>query len=175
MTQISSAHLLCVSLSSRQLNTADRAIRNLLVRTCELPALLSMIPTITPHKLRVLCVEDHEDTLELITLVLENQFDVTAARSIQSAWKLVQHGGFDLLLLDSWLVDGSGLTLCRRIREIDQITPILFYSAAAYEVDRESALRAGAQGYLIKPASLSELCDSVARLIRTQQMARSGD
>ena len=134
-----------------------------------------MISTITPHKFRILCVEDHEDTLELITLVLENHYDVTTARSIESAWKLAQHGGFDLLLLDSWLVDGSGLTLCRRIREIDQITPILFYSAAAYEVDRDSALRAGAQGYLIKPASLSELCDLVAQLISTQQIARSGD
>ena len=72
---------------------------------------------------------------------------------------------YDLYLLDSWLPDGSGLDLCRKIREFDEHTPILFYSAAAYEIDRELALNSGAQGYLTKPTLNTELCDLVSRLI----------
>jgi DNA-binding response OmpR family regulator len=132
-----------------------------------------MIPVRRFNK-RILCVEDHEDTLELITMILEERnYEVTTARSIQSGWKLARRGSFDLFLLDSWLLDGSGLTLCKRIREIDSQTPILFYSAAAYEVDRDTALRAGAQGYLIKPASLTQLCDLVSELINLQNEASS--
>ena len=71
---------------------------------------------------------------------------------------------YDLYLLDSWLPDGSGLDLCRKIREFDERTPILFYSAAA-EIDRELALSNGAQGYLTKPTLNTELCDLVSRLI----------
>ena len=133
-----------------------------------------MTPTISYHKHRILYVEDHEDTLELITMVLEDQkYDVTTARSIEGAWSLVKNTTYDLFLLDSWLVDGSGLTLCKRIREIDQLTPILFYSAAAYEVDRETAMRAGAQGYLVKPASLGQLCELIGGLIQTRSDVQS--
>lgn len=67
--------------------------------------------------------------------------------------------------MDSWLPDGSGLDLCKRIREFDQGTPIVFYSAAAYEADRESALQCGAQAYLVKPSQTTELCSLVSLLI----------
>ena len=118
------------------------------------------------NKRRILYVEDHEDTRELVVLVLNQQdYEVTTAESISSAIELAFLNKYDLYLLDSWLPDGSGLELCRSIREFDERTPILFYSAAAYEVDRELALKSGAQGYLIKPTQNSELCDLVSLLI----------
>lgn len=118
------------------------------------------------NKHHILYIEDHEDTRELVTLVLrQRDFEVTSCTTIESGAKLAYENSFDLYLLDSWLPDGSGLDLCRRIREFDGITPILFYSAAAYEVDRELALKCGAQGYLIKPSQNSELCDVVSMLI----------
>ncbi|PWT88100.1 MAG: hypothetical protein C5B55_13665 [Blastocatellia bacterium] len=115
---------------------------------------------------RILYIEDHEDTRELVTLVLrQKNFDVTTDSTIANGIKLAVEHNFDLYLLDSWLPDGSGLDLCKRIREFDTFTPILFYSAAAYEVDRDNALKSGAQGYLIKPSQTSDLCDMVASLI----------
>jgi DNA-binding response OmpR family regulator len=118
------------------------------------------------NKHHILYIEDHEDTRELVTLVLrQRDFEVTSCTTIESGLKLAYENRFDLYLLDSWLPDGSGLDLCRRIREFDGITPILFYSAAAYEVDRELALKSGAQGYLIKPSLNTELCDLVSMLI----------
>jgi two-component system, OmpR family, response regulator len=126
-----------------------------------------MRQNITP---RVLYIEDHEDTRELVTLVLEQRcFEVVTGATIESGIALAGSQQFDLYLLDSWLPDGSGLDLCRRIREFDKSTPILFYSAAAYEIDRDLAMRCGAQAYLIKPSQPSELCGLVTSLIESHR------
>jgi len=115
---------------------------------------------------RVLYIEDHEDTRELVTLVLEQRcFEVVTDSTIASGVALAGSQHFDLYLLDSWLPDGSGLDLCRQIREFDKVTPILFFSAAAYDIDRDLALRSGAQGYLTKPSQPSELCRVISALI----------
>ena len=120
---------------------------------------------------RVLYIEDHEDTRELVTLVLEQKcYEVVTGSTIKSGVALAASQKFDLYLLDSWLPDGSGLELCRRIREFDKATPIIFYSAAAYESDRVEAIRSGAQAYLIKPSHPSELCRLVTSLIESHRL-----
>ena len=119
---------------------------------------------------RVLYIEDHEDTRELVTLVLEQRsYEVVTGATIESGIALAASQEFDLYLLDSWLPDGSGLDLCRQIREFDKATPILFYSAAAYEIDKAQAINSGAQAYLIKPSQPSELCNLVASLIESHR------
>lgn len=122
---------------------------------------------------RVLYIEDHDDTRELVTLVLEQKsYEVVTGSTIKSGVDLAGSQQFDLYLLDSWLPDGSGLDLCKRIREFDKATPILFYSAAAYEIDRDEALSSGAQAYLIKPSAPSELCNLVTFLIDSHRRVR---
>ena len=119
---------------------------------------------------RVLYIEDHEDTRELVTLVLEQKnYEVVTGTTIETGVALASSEQFDLYLLDSWLPDGSGLDLCRQIRMFDKVTPILFYSAAAYEIDRDHALRCGAQAYLVKPSHPSELCKMVTSLIESHR------
>jgi DNA-binding response OmpR family regulator len=122
--------------------------------------------------LRILYIEDHDDTRELVTIILrQNDYDVITGTTIEDGIHLAKSGAFDLYLLDSWLPDGSGLDLCKRIREFDPLTPILFYSAAAYEADRAEALESGAQGYLVKPSQTSDLCSLVSQLIETRPSA----
>lgn len=122
----------------------------------------------TKYTPSVLYIEDHDDTRELVTLVLEQRsYKVVTGTSIESGIALAGSQSFDLYLLDSWLPDGSGLDLCRQIREFDKATPIVFFSAAAYEIDKDQALQCGAQAYLIKPSQPSELCRLVASLIET--------
>src|SRR5688572_30683268 len=121
---------------------------------------------------RVLYIEDHEDTRELVTLLLtQKSYEVVTGATIESGIALATGGEFDLYLLDSWLPDGSGLDLCQKIREFDKTTPILFYSAAAYASDHETALQCGAQGYLIKPSQPSDLCKLVSELIEDSREA----
>ena len=65
----------------------------------------------------------------------------------------------------------SGQELTREVRKFNQRTPILFYSGAAYESDKQEARDAGAQGYLVKPEGINELVAEVARLIAEAKIA----
>ena len=66
--------------------------------------------------------------------------------------------------MDNWL-PSTGLKLTAQIREFDTKTPILFYSGAAYDTDKENARKAGAQAYLVKPVENEKLVAEVIRLI----------
>ena len=121
---------------------------------------------------RILYIEDHADTRELVTLLLaQKSYEVITGSTIESGVSLATAGEFDLYLLDSWLPDGSGLDLCKQLRTFDKTTPILFYSAAAYAADHKLALKSGAQAYLVKPSQPSELCDMVTDLIERSRCA----
>src|SRR6266850_5826554 len=106
-------------------------------------------------------------THKLVTFVLTHaDFNVVAPQNFYDASLLARKRRFDLFLIDSWFDGGSGIELCRKLRGIDPATPILFYSEAAFEYDREEALAAGADGYLIKPAFNEALIEEVSRLIQ---------
>jgi DNA-binding response OmpR family regulator len=116
---------------------------------------------------RILCTEDDPDTRDLIILILKAAgYDVCCTESSGETLKLAETQNFDLYLMDNWLPDIQGPNLTATIREFDSRTPILFYSAAAYETDKESARRAGAQAYLVKPVENHKLVEEVERLIR---------
>ena len=117
-----------------------------------------------PNRNRILLVEDEEDVRELASFTLA-EYTLICARDFDEGLRLAQQRDFDLYILDSWLPNKSGVELCRAIREFDTHTPILFYSAAAYERDIQEALREGAQAYLTKPASTNEFRQAVAQLI----------
>jgi len=70
-----------------------------------------------------------------------------------------------LYVIDNWMSGVSGIDLCRKLREFDSRTPILFYSGAAFERDKQDAFAAGAQGYLVKPAGPDELIAEVNRIV----------
>jgi DNA-binding response OmpR family regulator len=126
------------------------------------------------EKHRILYVEDHEDTREMVKIILgENEFDVITAATIEDGVHLAHDQHFDLYLLDLWLPDGIGLELARAIREVDNETPIVFFSAAAYETDRLEAMHAGAQAYLTKPAKPSEICRVISSLIEFNEVVHN--
>lgn len=118
------------------------------------------------NKGRILCTEDDADTRDLITLTLERAgYEVKCTDNAAETLDLLIKEEFGLCLLDYWLPETSGVDLCRKIREFDPRTPILFYSAAAYAADKERAFSAGAQGYLVKPVLPDELLGAISRLI----------
>jgi|SRR5687768_17595810 len=114
----------------------------------------------------ILYIEDHEDTREVVSLLLaQSNYRVTTACSLKDALNLARDGGFDLYIIDSWLPDGTGIEFCQKLREFDCETPIMFLSAAAYETDIQAAMDNGAQRYLVKPADLQLLSNEVSALI----------
>jgi DNA-binding response OmpR family regulator len=118
---------------------------------------------------RVLCVEDDKDSCELITFILsQKEYEVISAQSLEKAFELIKNEEFALYILDDWLPDGNGTDLCRKIREFDKTTPIIFYSGAARTVDIETAVEAGANEYLVKPNGWDNLLETVTRLITSR-------
>ncbi|HKS08262.1 MAG TPA: response regulator [Pyrinomonadaceae bacterium] len=119
-----------------------------------------------PLSPRVLFIEDDADTRELVSFVLKREnFEVVLAGDSEEALLAAGEMSFELYLIDNWLPGESGVDLCKRLREFDRRTPILFYSGAAYEHDKRAAFAAGAQGYLTKPSELGELVQEVSQLI----------
>src|SRR3982751_6666950 len=109
-------------------------------------------------KRRVFCAEDHEDTRQLLKHLLgQSNYEVEAAATIKDGLSLVLKERFDLYLLSGRFADGSGVEMCRHIRQFDPVTPIIFYSAAAHETDRQTGIAAGAQAYIAKPGNIFEL------------------
>lgn len=101
---------------------------------------------------RVLCVDDDEDACEMLGFLLKpHQIDATCVRSAADAWLKIKAERFDLYLLDGWLPEIDGFEFCRQIRTFDSTTPILFYSGAAYDADKQKGIAAGANAYVIKP------------------------
>jgi DNA-binding response OmpR family regulator len=125
------------------------------------------------RKARILCTEDDADTRELIAIVLTNEgYEVACTENAADAIELAKTQPFDLFLVDNWIPGRSGTELCEEIRRFDMKTPILFYSGAAQEKDKEAARLAGAQAYLVKPAAIDELIAEVGLLIATSKGAK---
>lgn len=125
----------------------------------------------TSPKGRILCTEDDADTRALIVLVLTQYgFDVICTDDADEAVTTAKEQDFDLYLVDNWMPGVSGMDLTQKLREFDIKTPILFYSGAAYEADKEAAYVSGAQGYLVKPADGDQLIAEVVRLIAESRL-----
>ena len=125
-----------------------------------------MVPSILP---RVLCVDDDEDSrLMLITLLRHELIEAKAVGTAVQAMSSIQTEHFDLYLLDSRLPDLDGFALCRRIRDFDPETPILFFSGAAYEADKKRGIEAGANAYVIKP-DLDGLLESIKQFVSHEE------
>jgi CheY-like chemotaxis protein len=117
--------------------------------------------------MRILHVEDDEDTRTLVAVIVEAEgWEVVSVDNPREAMSLASGGGFDLFLLDNRLEGDKNNTLCRGIRSHDPQTPILFYSGAVFPSDVQAALASGAQGYLEKPSTPEDLVQAILKVTR---------
>ena len=113
----------------------------------------------------VLCIDDDEDfRVMLVTRLRHELIEARAVGTAAEAISSTQTERFDLYVVDAQLTDLDGFDLCRRIRDVDPDTPILFFSGAADEADRKRGIAAGANDYVIKP-DLDGLLGSIKRFI----------
>jgi len=115
---------------------------------------------------RVLVVDDEPQIVRGLRVVLRNAgFRVDAAGTKEEALDAVSHRPPDAVLLDLVLPDGSGVDVCRQVREWSQV-PIVVVSAVGDEREKVRALDAGADDYVTKPFGSQELAARLRAVLR---------
>ncbi|HZJ42914.1 MAG TPA: response regulator [Pyrinomonadaceae bacterium] len=119
---------------------------------------------------RLLCVDSDADSFEMLSTLLKySMIDSESASNAAQALSMSQVEPFDVYLLEAWLPDVDGFELCRQLRTSDPDTPIVFFSAAAYDADKRKAFQAGASEYVSKP-DIDALLQSLSKHIPNVEM-----
>ena len=120
---------------------------------------------------RVLCVDDHRDTSEMLQMLLsEENYTVHTAATMEEACRMAADIEYDLYVLDKRLPDGTGVELCGRLLLITPEVPCIFYTGDAYEIHRREALAAGAAAFVAKP-DIEGLINAVHKLLSNSECA----
>jgi len=112
---------------------------------------------------RILIVDDHQDTLDLLTQACETQgATVQSTSSAREALELASREAPDLVITDIGLRGETGVWLLEELRKIHPNLPVLALTGRS----PEDALAAGFDAILLKPTDPWQLCDEVRRLLR---------
>lgn len=124
---------------------------------------------------KILIVEDEETIAELEKDYLElSGFEVEVANDGEKGLQMALSEDYDLTILDLMLPGKDGFEICRQIRE-QKNTPIIIVSAKKDDIDKIRGLGLGADDYMTKPFSPSELVARVkAHMARYERLVGSG-
>jgi two-component system, OmpR family, copper resistance phosphate regulon response regulator CusR len=126
--------------------------------------------------MKILVVEDEVKVSEVLKRgLVEAGYEVSTAFDGESGLGLALSNKFDLILLDINLPKLNGLELCKRLREKDEVTPVLMLTALGMSDDIVSGLEAGADDYLPKPFRFNELYARIKALTRRRKVSFSND
>jgi len=123
---------------------------------------------------RILVVDDEPRYLRLLEAnLLTEGYQVYTASDGEAALEAFSAGPVDLILLDVIMPRMDGFTVCQRIRQFSNV-PIIILTAKGEEHDRVRGLDVGADDYLVKPFSVTELLARVRAVLRRAQVMEIG-
>lgn len=123
---------------------------------------------------RILVVEDEDAIREFVVIDLQRAgYDVVEANSGEAALQKYEenHGEFDVAILDIMMPGIDGLTVCKELRKKSGNLGIIMLTAKTQEMDKVTGLMLGADDYVTKPFSPSELVARVDSLYRRVAIA----
>jgi len=120
-------------------------------------------------KSKILCIEDDEDTCDLVTFVFNQAGYEIKSCSQTDCLEHIQKEEFLAIILDNYFDGLSGINICEEIRSFDQTTPIIFLSGEARQAEIDKAMAAGANAYLIKPTDFEKLVPTAIKCIEQYQ------
>ena len=128
------------------------------------------VPRPTDRRLaaiRILVVEDDDDTRELVRVTLENAgASVDAVASARDARREMEADAPDVLISDIRMPEEDGYSLIRSLRTAGNETPAIALTALARREDADEARAAGFQAHIAKPVDSTGLIDAVASVVR---------
>ena len=114
----------------------------------------------------IFLLEDDDAIAMGLSYSLENEgYTVTVAKSVSQALEIINRKNFSMYLLDLTLPDGSGYSVCKRIKEIGDF-PVIFLTAYDDEVNVVMGFELGADDYITKPFRLKELLVRIKSVFR---------
>ena len=114
----------------------------------------------------IFLLEDDDAIAMGLSYSLENEgYTVTVAKSVSQALEIINKKNFSMYLLDLTLPDGSGYSVCKRIKEIGDF-PVIFLTAYDDEVNVVMGFELGADDYITKPFRLKELLVRIKSVFR---------
>ncbi len=122
-------------------------------------------------KQSVLIVDDEPMTLNLLRMMLEPVgFSVTGVEGGVEALERVHQNRPDVMILDVMMPDMDGITVCKTLRSLPQTAnlPIVMLSGKTHLNAEAEGLAAGANKYLFKPMSRSDLINSLRAVLKDQ-------
>ena len=120
--------------------------------------------------MRLLIAEDDRDIAKALTALFEhNNYSVDAVHNGNEAYDFCMGGNYDGIILDIMMPGMDGLAVLRAIRSEGMKTPVLLLTARSDVDDRVNGLDAGADDYLPKPFSASELLARVRAMLRRRE------
>ncbi|MFA9380405.1 MAG: response regulator transcription factor [Acetanaerobacterium sp.] len=126
---------------------------------------------------RILVVEDEDVIRDFVVINLQRAgYDVTDVNSGEAALSVFDdaNGDFDLVLLDVMMPGIDGFSVCKRLRQQSSTVGIIMLTAKTQEMDKVGGLMIGADDYVTKPFSPSELVARVDAICRRVTMAAGG-
>jgi DNA-binding response OmpR family regulator len=116
---------------------------------------------------RILIIEDDISILNCLKDVLIfKSYEVLTASDGESGYEAAVEKSPDLIILDIMLPKMDGFTLCKKLRDEGNTTPLLMLTAKGEEPDKVQGLDFGADDYVTKPFSLPELLARIRALLR---------
>ena len=121
--------------------------------------------------IKLLIVEDSEETVDLIRLILSNESDIKIfeANTINEGINLIKKDIFDIILLDLSLPDGNGTYICEQVRQFPELYGKPFIIALTADTSQESVnrnLELGCDDYIKKPFDTEELLIRLRKFIK---------
>jgi CheY-like chemotaxis protein len=120
-------------------------------------------------KRRILCAESNKDVGDLIALMLTRKgYEVESVQTAAACLKVAATDRFDLYILNDTYIDADSLELCRQLREMDPITPVLLFSLESPGPQRkEQAVQTGINTYRSKTSDFVSLVQTIDRLLQS--------
>jgi DNA-binding response OmpR family regulator len=122
--------------------------------------------------MKVLIIEDADEVVESIKLCLSIRWPDCVTLAVpqgKAGLRIVETESPDLVILDLALVDGHGLDVLKEVRRFSDV-PVLIVSATADETSRVRGLELGADDYIVKPFSHTELLARIRAALRRAHM-----
>jgi DNA-binding response OmpR family regulator len=118
-----------------------------------------------PH---ILVIDDDNDIRELLVVMLEGQYHVSAASNGAEGLRLLETTPINLVLLDIMMPGMNGWDVCRHIKthQTTQHIPVIVLTVRSPEEDRAISTSIQADGYLAKPFVFQELLSGIAETLR---------